>query len=201
MAHAIRRLLQRHPGRLAVLGRRARRLLGRPHRSRGDRVILRHGQVCCARPLARSGPLARQSGRVPHACHLGSAVLGAAPLTAPAQQESAALAACLAAPMHAITAEPIWGLACCASPFRLALAPVIFEASSIRFALRRHVLDGIARGPPLDRRGDNPLADPGVGRAWGSQTSDCLAPTCELLAAAHARRTEAAGALDPRLVA
>lgn len=59
-----------------------------------------------------------------------------APPPALARQEAAVLASCLAAPMHAIIEEAMWGLPRCGSPVRFTPTPIILEAAAIRFALR-----------------------------------------------------------------
>lgn len=61
-----------------------------------------------------------------------------------ASHESAATPSFLGAPVHAVTPSALWGLRECRSPLAFTLAPLLLEASSIRFALTHTVLDEIS---------------------------------------------------------
>lgn len=81
-----------------------------------------------------------------------------------ARQEAAALAACLAAPTQAITAQAVWGNLRAVPP----PAPVMLEAASIVFALRHRVLGEIADSAEAFRQTDGAMIFP---RMWAKRGS------------------------------
>lgn len=126
----------------------------------------------------------------------------AAPPADLAQQESAALAALLAAPMHAITPQAMWGLACCACPLRFAPAPVMLDTASIRFVLWHHILGDTPAPLEALRQMDEAMILPRAPAwAWhGSlRRAMVLRRQASPLPAERARCAEAAMTPDPRV--